>query len=95
VNGKIVAGCSVNFSFLLFISSCDEEYFLKPLLLFDSDESVEDSRDGCSFSNAIECKLILEICNLLLRKELPHANIGIITPYKAQAKLIQSYLERR
>ena len=80
---------------LLFISSCDKETFLKPLLLFDSDQSVEDSRDGCSFSNVLECKLIMEICNLLLRRNLPHANIGIITPYRAQTKLIQSSLEWR
>ena len=91
-----VCACCMDFClFVLFISSCDEETFLKPLLLFDSDQSVEDSRDGHSFSNVIECKLILEICNLLLGKNLPHANIGIITPYRAQTKLIQSSLERR
>jgi len=75
-------------------SSCDKEILLNPLLVFDLHNGVEVSRDGCSYSNELECQLIMEICDLLL-EVTTSANIGIITPYKAQARMIQMNIKSR
>lgn len=43
----------------------------------------------------MECQLVLEICQLLLDSEVVPSAIGIITPYKAQEKVIKRELQKR
>ena len=56
--------------------------------MFDLYNGTEDVKDGSSYSNELECQLIIKICNLLL-EVVTAASIGIIAPYKAQVKMIQ------
>ena len=55
---------------------------------------TEHSKDGCSYSNELECQLIMKMCSLLLEVKTS-ASIGIITPYKAQARMIQTSIKSR
>ena len=75
-------------------SSCDKEILLNPLLVFDLCHGVEHSKDGCSYSNELECQLTMKICSLLF-EVTTSASIGIITPYKAQARMIEMNVAKK
>lgn len=75
-------------------SLCDEEILLNPLLVFDLHNGAEHIKDGSSYSNKLECQLIVKICKTLL-EVASSSNIGIITPYKAQTRMIQTYIKSR
>ena len=62
--------------------------------MFDMHDGAEHNKDGCSYSNELECQLIMKICSLLLEVKTS-ASIGIITPYRAQAKMIQTSIKSR
>lgn len=42
-----------------------------------------------------ECKLVVEVCHVLLQSSVGPSAIGIITPYKAQERHIKHELEKR
>ena len=48
-----------------------------------------------SVYNRMECRLVLDICQLLLDSEVVPSAIGVITPYKAQEKVIKRELQKR
>ena len=62
--------------------------------MFDLHDGAEHIKDGFSYTNELECQLIIKICNTLL-EVTTSSNIGIITPYKAQTKMIQMYIKSR
>ena len=52
------------------------------------------SASSCSsLCNPTECSLVVELCRVL-EKSVPEKDIGVITPYKAQEKLIRRKLNR-
>ena len=47
-----------------------------------------------SIRNVEECKLLVSIIQLLIGNEVPPSSIGVITPYKAQERLIREELTK-
>ena len=66
---------------------------MNPLLVFDLENGIEHVKDGYSYINELECQLIIKICDLLL-EVASSSNIGIITPYRAQAKMIEMEIKK-
>ncbi|XP_067398011.1 probable helicase senataxin [Emydura macquarii macquarii] len=74
---------------------CSSDWLFQPYLVFDVADGHE-KRDNDSFANPQEVKLVMEIMKLIKEKknDIGFRQIGIITPYSAQKKMIQQELER-
>ncbi|XP_025067060.1 probable helicase senataxin isoform X2 [Alligator sinensis] len=76
-------------------SRCSSDWPFQPYLVFDVADGHE-KRDKDSFTNPQEVKLVVELIKTIKekRKDTGSRNIGIITPYNAQKKIIQQELDR-
>uniref|UniRef100_A0A7M4EFZ1 Senataxin n=1 Tax=Crocodylus porosus TaxID=8502 RepID=A0A7M4EFZ1_CROPO len=76
-------------------SRCSSDWPFQPYLVFDVADGHE-KRDKDSFANPQEVKLVVELIKTIKekRKDTGSRNIGIITPYNAQKKIIQQELDR-
>ncbi|KYO23328.1 putative helicase senataxin [Alligator mississippiensis] len=76
-------------------SRCSSDWPFQPYLVFDVADGHE-KRDKDSFTNPQEVKLVVELIKTIKekRKDIGSRNIGIITPYNAQKKIIQQELDR-
>ncbi|XP_043914346.1 probable helicase senataxin isoform X2 [Protopterus annectens] len=73
---------------------CSSNWRFQPYLLFDVIDGHE-NREQESYTNLKEIKLIVFLVKLMTsKKEVPFRNIGIITPYSAQKKLILYHLQQ-
>ncbi|KAM6169974.1 putative helicase senataxin [Rhynchocyon petersi] len=73
---------------------CSSEWPFQPYLVFDVGDGSE-RRDNDSFVNVQEIKLVMEIIKLMKdRRDVSFRNLGIITHYKAQKRMIQNDLDK-
>ncbi|XP_006894476.1 PREDICTED: probable helicase senataxin [Elephantulus edwardii] len=74
---------------------CSSDWPFQPYLVFDVGDGSE-RRDNDSYVNVQEIKLVLEIIKLIKdkRRDISFRNIGIITHYKAQKRMIQNDLDK-
>ncbi|XP_007942395.1 probable helicase senataxin [Orycteropus afer afer] len=74
---------------------CSSDWPFQPYLVFDVGDGSE-RRDNDSYVNVQEIKLVMEIIKLIKdkRKDVTFRNIGIITHYKAQKRMIQKDLDK-
>jgi superfamily I DNA and/or RNA helicase len=67
---------------------------IKHFLFFNLKSGVENTdNDSNSWSNEIEAQFVYELCKYLVKSNFK--NIGIITPYQKQLKLIQNFLRKK
>uniref|UniRef100_A0A6I8P6J3 Senataxin n=1 Tax=Ornithorhynchus anatinus TaxID=9258 RepID=A0A6I8P6J3_ORNAN len=74
---------------------CSLDWPFLPYLVFDVEDGLE-RREHESYFNFQEIKLVIELIKMIKDKEkdITSRNIGIITPYKSQKKMIQYELDK-
>ena len=77
---------------LLSASDMNTTFPFKPFLVFDVTVGHEESKEEGSIFNMAEASLVLKLCKVLLR-DLKCSQIGVITPYKAQERIIKAQLK--
>ena len=67
-----------------------------PIAFCPSPQDAMETNDNMSYSNKVEAEQVMKIlADLLQAKELRECNIGIVTPYASQVRLIRSMLRAR
>jgi superfamily I DNA and/or RNA helicase len=67
-----------------------------PIAFCPSPQDAMETNDNLSYSNKVEAELVLKILADLLRaKELRECDVGIVTPYASQVRMIRSMLRAR
>jgi len=67
-----------------------------PIAFCPSPQDAMETNDNMSYSNKVEAEQVMKILtDLLQAKELRECNIGIVTPYASQVRLIRSMLRAR
>ncbi|XP_075416699.1 putative helicase senataxin isoform X1 [Tenrec ecaudatus] len=74
---------------------CSSDWPFQPYLVFDVGDGSE-RRDNDSYVNFQEIKLVMELIKLIKdkKRDVTFRNIGIITHYKAQKRMIQKDLDK-
>ncbi|XP_038601965.1 probable helicase senataxin [Tachyglossus aculeatus] len=74
---------------------CSLDWPFLPYLVFDVEDGLE-RREHESYFNFQEIKLVIELIKMIKDKEkdITSRNIGVITPYKSQKKMIQCELDK-
>ncbi|XP_063792838.1 probable helicase senataxin [Pseudophryne corroboree] len=74
---------------------CSSDWPFQPYMVFDVADGYE-KKERESFSNPQEIKLVVALIKLIKskKKEFCYRNIGIITPYRAQKKMIIEELSK-